>query len=250
MSGKLMIGTSGVVVPGTKQTFPEAFKEGSRLQYYSSLFNSLEVNSSFYRVPMHGTFEKWEKEVTDDFEFTMKLWRNVTHVKALAFNKADIDSFMRAVNGVHHKKGCVLVQFPASITFAQLRQVKKILHHLDRANLKSAWRIAVEFRDVSWYTDKTYDMLETYNACLVEHDMPKSKTPAVDLPVRTAYLRFHGMYGDYKGSYSNEDLNACARRIAAWRDAGKDVYVYFNNTIGGAFENAQRLKEKLGSVGC
>lgn len=248
MNGKFMIGTSGIVVPGTKQTFPEEYREGSRLHYYSRLFNSLEVNSSFYRVPMQGTFEKWEKEVPDDFEFTVKLWRNVTHAKGLAFNKSDIDSFMRAANGVHHKRGCVLVQFPASITFVLLKSVKKILHHLDRIHQKNTWRIAVEFRDMSWYNAVAYDMLETYNACLVIHDMPKSKTPLVDLSVSSVYLRFHGMLGDYRGSYADADLDRYAEHIDKWRDAGKDVYVYFNNTMGGAFENAQRLKEKVASI--
>ena len=65
--GILRIGTSNIVVPGTKQTFPEAFRIKSRLHYYASLFNTLEVNSSFYKVPMASTFEKWSLDVPEIF---------------------------------------------------------------------------------------------------------------------------------------------------------------------------------------
>ena len=126
----VLIGTSNIVVPGTKQTFPEAFKHQSRLYYYNSLFNSLEVNSSFYKVPMPSTFEKWSADVAEDFQFALKPWREVTHVKELKANLSNIDLLMAAANKTKMKKrGCLLIQFPGKITLAYYNKVEKILQN-------------------------------------------------------------------------------------------------------------------------
>ena len=69
--GILRIGTSGIVVPGSKPSFPDEFKNKSRLSYYASLFNTLEVNSSFKKPPMPSTLEKWRDDVSEDFQFTI-----------------------------------------------------------------------------------------------------------------------------------------------------------------------------------
>ncbi len=90
----LWIGTSGLVLPvPNKQAFPEAFRRGSRLAYYATLFNSIEVNSSFYRVPMPVTFSKWASEVPAGFRFTVKLWQGITHVGGLRFLPVDVNRF-------------------------------------------------------------------------------------------------------------------------------------------------------------
>src|SRR4051812_3794263 len=112
MKGILRIGTSNVVVPGSKKEYPEAFQAGSRLTYYGSLFNTVEVNSSFYKVPLPKTFERWASEVPDDFRFTVKFWKLVTHTKKLAYDEGNIERFMEAADFLGNKKGCLLVQFP------------------------------------------------------------------------------------------------------------------------------------------
>jgi len=123
--GKVWIGTSNIVVPGSKKDFPDEFQSTSRLTYYASLFNSLEINSSFYKVPRPQTFERWSSEVPDKFKFTVKLWKQVTHVKLLKFRSQDIDFFMNAANRLDNsKKGCLLVQFPPSITADYLKNWK------------------------------------------------------------------------------------------------------------------------------
>ncbi|RYE20846.1 MAG: DUF72 domain-containing protein, partial [Sphingobacteriales bacterium] len=86
-------------------------------------------------------------------------------------------------------------------------------------------------------------LLNEYNAALVLHDMPKS---SIKIPNKSApfiYIRFHGKKGDYRGSYTNEQLEATSMEIKRWLKKGKDVYVYFNNTIGDAYANAKRLQE-------
>nr|MBA4139988.1 DUF72 domain-containing protein [Segetibacter sp.] len=114
--GIFRIGTSGIVTPGTKESFPNEFKLSSRLNYYGSLFNTLEVNSTFHKIPRPSTFEKWLPDVPTDFQFTLKVWREITHVKQLNIDLENIDVFFSAANHIANKKGCLLVQFPGSIT--------------------------------------------------------------------------------------------------------------------------------------
>ena len=83
-AGIVRIGTSNIVVPGNRQSFPPGFRDKSRLHYYASLFNTVELNSTFYKVPMASTFNKWSLDVPENFQFTIKLWRDITHVKNLA----------------------------------------------------------------------------------------------------------------------------------------------------------------------
>lgn len=242
-NGKLYIGTSGIVVPGSKQTFPEEFRKTSRLHYYATLFNTLEVNSSFYKVPLATTFKKWAEDVPKEFQFTVKLWRDITHAKNLDFDLKNIDHFMNALSLMADKKGCLLIQFPASIHFAYLKKVEEILQRLKKADPDQIWRIAVEFRHTSWYNDKTYSLLDKYHASIVLHDMPKSHTETLNKKAEFIYFRFHGIKGDYKGSYPDDHLKKYALLISGWLEQGKDVYAYFNNTMGNAYINAQTLRQ-------
>lgn len=244
--GILRIGTSGIVVPGTKQHFPVEFQLGSRLNYYGSLLNTVEINSTFYKIPMLSTFEKWSLDVPQEFQFTVKLWREITHVRHLNIDLQNIDLFLNAANGIANKKGCLLVQFPGSITAAYSAQVEQILRRLQLLDPKNQWRKAIEFRSVTWYNNQTYKLLDTYGASIVLHDMPKSKNFVLNEAAKFVYCRFHGPIGDYKGSYSNDFLEEQSEKIRDWLNDGKDVYAYFNNTMGSAFENAMTVKVMVG----
>ena len=238
----IKIGTSGIVVPGTKRDYPPEFQSGSQLHYYGSLFNTLEINSSFYKIPMPKTFAKWAAEVPDHFVFTVKLWRGITHSKNLEFSLADINTFMSAANQLGDKKGCLLIQFPASITFSYQQKVDAILHRLNQIDESGQWQLAVELRHPSWYQAAAYAMFEKYRTAMVFHDMPNSKTPFDYSAMQHIYCRFHGPTGKYNGSYTPEFLQHLAEQIRGWRAQQKTVYVYFNNTMEGALENAQVLQ--------
>ena len=240
--GILRIGTSGIVVPGTKQNFPTEFRLMSRLNYYSSLFNSVELNSTFYKVPMLSTFEKWSLDVPDEFRFTVKLWREITHAKHLDCDLQNIDRFLNAANHIANKKGCLLIQFPGSITAGYSVPVEWILRRLQVLDPQNQWRKAIEFRSVTWYNNQTYELLDKYSASIVLQDMPKSRNFVLNEGATFIYCRFHGPMGDYKGSYSDHFLEEQSEKIRSWLNDGKDVYAYFNNTIGNAFENAMSLK--------
>lgn len=243
--GIFRTGTSNIVVPGNKQSYPAAFRGKSRLNYYSSFFNSLEVNSSFYKVPMPSTFEKWSHDVPAGFQFTVKLWKEITHVKELKAELASVKMFLDAAGKLGNKKGCLLVQFPGKITVEYYNRVEAILDKIKENDRDGKWKIAMEFRHASWYIAETVELMDTYKASLVIHDIPKGRNSEANKNAPFIFIRFHGPAGDYRGSYSKEQLEIYAVKIRSWLSQGKDVYAYFNNTIGNAFENARELQEMM-----
>lgn len=245
-TGKIWIGTSNVVLPGNKSTFPPAYQSRSRLYYYASLFNTVEINQTFYKLPRRITFESWAEEVPDDFRFSVKLTREITHSKDLKGDLSLVDGFMTAVHGLGIKKGCLLIQFPGKITLDYFNEVELILEKIEEEGV--GWQKVVEFRDQGWYTGETYELLEQFNASLVLQDMPKSLLATPVSNTGFIYMRFHGPTGDYKNGYSTTFLQRQADKIIEWSAAGKTVYVYFNNTIGSAFENAMTLQQLTSPV--
>jgi uncharacterized protein YecE (DUF72 family) len=236
-------GTSGIVLPVPKSLYPAAFIGKSRLTYYASLFNSIEINSSFYKLPRASTVMTWAESVPANFRFTFKLSKAITHVRNLDFNPAEVQSFMETVAHVGNKKGCLLAQFPPALKIDKLNRLMDLVSSMLHFNKDNEWQIAIEFRDNSWYVEEAYKVLNDYNITMVIHDLPKSATP-LDIELNSArYLRFHGPGGRYRGSYSNEFLAEYAQYIRAWLQDGKIVYVYFNNTMGDAVKNLQELKE-------
>jgi uncharacterized protein YecE (DUF72 family) len=239
--GRFWTGTSNIVLPMPKYNFPEEHRDKSRLGYYSSLFNSLEINSSFYKLPMPRTFARWAEEVPDDFRFTVKLLKDITHAKGLLYEPELVVKFMSAAAHLGSRKGCLLIQLPASITIHFARQIERLLEEVQACDPYNEWKKAVEFRHHSWYSEPVLKMLHKYNAAVVVQDMPKSKTPELEQEEDFTYLRYHGTESNYRGSYHPEALQADSMQIKQWLKEGRDVYAYFNNTLGDAFENAKLL---------
>jgi uncharacterized protein YecE (DUF72 family) len=239
---ELYSGTSGLLLPVRNKLFyPEDFKGRSRLCYYGSLMNSIEINSSFYKVPMASTVQKWANDVPPDFKFTFKLFREITHNKELLFDPEQVYDFIDTINFVGDKKGCVLVQFPPSIKINSFRQLSLLVSHLRWKDSEASWNIAFEFRHTSWYCEELYELLTENKMGLVVHDKTPANTPMLDNDASFSYLRFHGPGGNYRGTYSDDILYEYANYIKEWQLEGKKVFVYFNNTMGSAIENRNTL---------
>lgn len=238
LAASLFSGTSGLTIAIPQRDFPQEHSDKSRLSYYALHLNSIEINSSFYKLPRAATVTNWAAMVPDDFRFTFKLWKEITHQKQLLFNSDAIAKFFEVVNHVGDKKGCILVQFPASVKIDLLPQFQQLLIAI--AEKSKDWRIAVEFRHPSWYQYKVYDLLSEYGAGLVYHDKTGSATPIIEPTGDFVYQRFHGPGGDYKGSYDDGFLYEYSLYIQEWRE-DKTVYVYFNNTAGDALQNLNLL---------
>ena len=234
-------GTSGVNLPVPRSQYPAEFKEKSRLHYYASLFNSIEINSIFYKLPRSSTVANWAEAVPDNFWFTFKVSKTITHVKGLDFAVKDVDDFVKTVENIADKKGCLLAQFPPSLKNEKINQLHKLLEDLGEATDNRNWKIAMEFRNSSWYEREVYELLEEFNVSMVIHDIPASATPLSDVRGDFIYLRFHGPEPRYRGDYSDDILKQYAEYIKAWLNEKKTVYAYFNNTVGAAIKNLQTL---------
>lgn len=216
-------GLSGLQLPIPKYEFPPPFEKASRLTYYATLFNSIEFNSSFYKIPQEATVTKWSASVSDEFRFTFKLWKGITHQKGLQFNKDDVASFITAINAVQDKKGCLLIQFPPSLDIKSKGQLDSLLCCIQDVETTPKWKVAVEFRNKSWYHEDIYELLDVYNTALVLHDIPKSATPLFDHSSEFMYIRFHGPTGNYRESYSEDFMQEYSTYIHEWIEEGKMV---------------------------
>jgi uncharacterized protein YecE (DUF72 family) len=238
-------GLSGLQLPIPKYLFPPPYENASRLTFYASHFNSIEFNSTFYKIPQPATVAKWAAMVPEDFRFTFKLWKEITHTKGFNFKEEDVIAFFNSINSVKEKKGCLLLQLPPSIGREYARQLENLLGCIKETDPAQDWKVAVEFRNSSWYHEEIYDLLDYYKATVVIQDIPKSATPLLDQKSDFLYIRFHGPTGNYRESYSEEFLKEYAALINEWKEDGKTVYVYFNNTMGDAFNNLTSLNRLI-----
>src|SRR5690606_2691841 len=236
-------GLSGLQLPMPKYLFPPPYENASRLTYYASHFNSIEFNSSFYKIPQSKTVARWAASVPEDFRFTFKLWKGITHNKGFNFNEEDVVAFFNSINSVKEKKGCLLIQFPPGLGREYINQLEKLLSCINEFNPSQEWKVAVEFRNRSWYDEEVYELLRYYKATMVIQDIPKSATPMIDQKIDFLYIRFHGPTGNYRESYSEDFLREYASQLQEWMNDGKTVYVYFNNTMGDAFNNLKMLND-------
>lgn len=237
-------GTSGIVLPYKNQSFyPERFQGMSRLTICGQLFNSVEINSSFYKIPRADTVKRWGEEVSEDFRFTFKMWKGITHTKGLPFDPNDVSRFLDAVSRVEAKKGCLLIQLPPSSKFDSLMALDRLLATIVADEQSDGWRLSVEFRDPSWYREETLQLLESYGAASVLHDKNHAGIQMDDTDAKFVYLRLHGPNGNYRDSYDDSVLSEYSYYIADWLGEGKEVYTYFNNTMGNAIANLKTLSD-------
>lgn len=243
-TGSYYSGTSGLVLPvPNKSYYPPEYQDKSRLTYYSSLFNSIEINSSFYKLPRSLTMQKWAASVAAEFHFTFKMWKAITHTPQLAFDEEAVKLFMSGIDIPKEKKGCLLIQFPKSLRFPALPQLHKLIQVVKSQDREAIWMLDFEFRDTSWYREETFRLLQDEQCGMVFHDKTGSATPMDSFATNHIYLRFHGPRGNYRGGYEEDFLHEYAGYIKEWLQEGKDVYVYFNNTMGDAVQNLMLLNK-------
>ncbi len=235
---ELYIGTSGWAYPQWKNTFyPEGLKDKDRLSHYATQFNAVEINSSFYGLPRPHYVERWAAAVPEGFRFCFKVWRKVTHDKKLMDCLGDLDAFIESIDAASDKTGPLLLQLPPGLRIDALDKLQEVLSHVrEKGHLA-----AVEFRHPSWYEKQTYRMLESHDASIVLHDMAGSEILEMPYLAPVLYLRYHGKGIKYGGSYGDDVLGPLRDRLTQWRADGKDAYVFFNNTMGSAADNARRL---------
>jgi len=239
--GHVRVGTSGWIYRHWRGVFyPERLPVKSWFEFYCRHFDTVEINNTFYRLPAAAAFKAWRQQAPPGFVYALKASRFLTHMKKLKDPAEPLERFLSRAREVGEHLGPLLYQLPPHWR-ADAERLRQFVRLLPR-DLEHVF----EFRDRSWYNDEVRAVLAAARVGFCIHDMRGAPCPDwVTGPI--SYVRFHGPTETaYAGSYSRGQLEAWAERIESVRDAGHDVYVYFNNDWGGhAVTNARQLKGML-----
>jgi uncharacterized protein YecE (DUF72 family) len=237
---KWYIGCSGFHYKEWKEVFyPKGLPQTKWFEHYCKHFNTIELNTTFYRFPRPEALQNWFDRSPPDFKFSVKAPGLITHYKNFIDCERLLGDFYASVyEGLHEKLGCVLFQLPSRITYTQ-EMLQRIIKTLD-----PTFDNVIEFRDESWWNEKIYKQLKKnkISFCGISH--PK----LVDKVVNNhfiLYYRFHGVPVLYKSEYAKEFIEEITGEI---KESGKfkTAYVYFNNTWGtGGITNAIQMQGLL-----
>src|SRR5881227_2068209 len=220
--------------------YPKGLPASRWLERYATLFDTVEVNSTFYRLARPDAVARWIKQTPENFIFALKASRYLTHIKRLAGLDQGLKRFYEAVAPLvgHPKLGPILWQLPESFR----RDDDRLGDALGRL---PAGRHCFEFRHESWFRPEVYELLRRHRVALVIGDHPERHFQTHELTTDWTFVRFHGGARGYRGNYSKRELEAWADRIEDWRSR-VDVYAYFNNDWEGfAIKNGLWLRKRL-----
>ena len=237
----IRIGCSGWNYASWKDEFYKGEPSRLWLQHYAQYFDTVEVNSTFYRLPLRTSVARWVDETPPNFVFAVKASRYLTHVKRLTDLDDGIQRYYRRLEPLARspKLGPVLWQLPASFRRDDER-LGAALAALPRG------RHCFEFRHASWFVDPVYELLRAHGAALVIGDRPDVRPfQSYELTTDWTYVRFHYGSRGRRGNYSDSELEEWARRFEGWRRE-VEIYSYFNNDWEAfAIRNALWLKNRL-----
>jgi uncharacterized protein YecE (DUF72 family) len=220
--------------------YPKGLPPRRWLEHYATLFDTVEVNTTFYRLPTQTAVAGWVEQSPHDFLFSVKGSRYLTHMKRLTDLGRGLERFYERIEPLVRspKMGPVLWQLPGNF-------------HRDDERLAAALaqlppgRHCFEFRHASWFVPEIYELLRAHTAALVIGDHPQRPFQTHELTADWTFIRFHYGSRGRRGNYSESELEAWTRRISAWR-AEVEVFAYFNNDWEGfAVKNALSLRERL-----
>lgn len=236
----VLLGTSGWSYKHWKNLFyPPALPQKKWFQYFSEKFNTVEINASFYRIPTLRTVQGWHDRSPENFRFSIKMTRLVSHIKKLKNCIEELQWFFSVFEPLYPKIAVILVQLPPALKFDPGRLAEFF------SLLPSRYKFAFEFRNTSWYRDETYDMLGRHGHIFCIHDMAEIATEKI-VTSDSIYIRFHGFDSTYGGDYPQTHLQEWAKWIRAQLLENRSVYAYFNNDIGGyAVKNCMSLRSML-----
>jgi len=235
------VGCSGWKYDSWKQPVYGGAPSSRWLALYAERFDTVEVNSSFYRLPMKKAVQAWTDGTPESFCFAVKASRYLTHVKRLRNLPDGIDRFYERLEPLieARKLGPVLWQLPATFHRDDER-LSEALQALPRG------RHAFEFRHPSWFAHEVYELLERHEVALVVGDHPERTFQPWRLTATWTYVRLHYGHRGRNGNYSRSEIDDWARRI---RSAHVEAWAYFNNDWEAyAVANANALQSELGPV--
>ncbi len=232
--------------------YPRGTRSDAMLELYAKIFDTIEVDSTFYAIPPVSTIENWYRKTPENFTFSLKLPQEITHNLALRKQSFEIlDEFCERILLLKKKLASVLIQLPPQFEASKenARNLREFL-----ARLPKAIRFAIEFRDRQWLIDWTFEELENNRValCLVEGSwIPRELMfEAIGKPTADfAYIRFMGERDLLKFDkiYRYQDTNLQMWKEEIEKIKAKDIFVYFSNFYEGhAPASVNKLKELLG----
>ena len=237
----LFVGTAGWSVPQTsRDKFPET---GTQLERYASALKAVEINSSFHRSHMADTYQRWAISVPDDFRFSVKLPKTITHVARLVGYEANLKRFIAEVSGLGPRLGCLLVQLPPSLEF-DLAVAENFLVSL---LAEAACPVVIEPRHRTWFAVDASRLLRTLGVSRVAADPAAVQSAAEPGGSSTVvYFRLHGSPNVYSSPYTASYLDGLAFRLRKYAKTNSPVWCMFDNTIKGeAAANALYLDTRV-----
>ena len=184
---ELRIGCTGWSYEGWIGTFyPKHLASPDFLKFYSGVFDITEINSTFYRIPSPSSASKWFRETPDNFRFTAKLPKSITHEGRLK-PSPDLDRFLTCIKPLGSKLVVIVIQLPPSLTFKEAApKLEKMLDHLP-----NNYRYAIEGRHESWFSVESVEFCKQKNVCLLWNEIDGLDNPA---PITSdfVYLRLIG----------------------------------------------------------
>lgn len=166
--------------------YPKGLESKNYLEYYGKVFDYVEIESTFYRIPNTFTTTRWAEITPDNFRFTAKFPKKITHVKRLGQGvESDMEYFHKAMTPLASKLGCFLIQLPPSMT------MKEGMNKIQKLPFDKRFRYAIEARHRSWFDNEVYSFLRKNDICLAWSQLEDIQTPTV-VTTDFIYLRLMG----------------------------------------------------------
>ncbi len=231
------IGCSGFHYKEWKEVFyPKGIPQTKWFEYYCTHFNTIELNTTFYRFPRPEALHNWYQRSPAVFKFSVKAPRLITHYKNFIDSERMLGDFYASMyEGLGDKLGCVLFQLPSRVPYSD-ELLERIFGILD-----PSFDNVIEFRDAGWWKKKVYKSLKKHKISFCGISHPKLQDDVVKNN-SILYYRLHGVPVLYKSEYKKEFIEEITDEI---KTSGrfKEAYIYFNNTWGtGAIANGRQMQ--------
>ncbi|PZS25762.1 MAG: DUF72 domain-containing protein [Pseudonocardiales bacterium] len=255
MAGDARVGISGWTYPPWRGVFyPRTLPHRAELNYAASQLSSIEINGSFYSLQLPSSYRTWHDQTPDDFVFSVKGGRFITHMKKLREPQVSLANFFASgVLALRGKLGPFLWQLPPNFGFNPVR-LAEFFANLPRSTGEAAWlarrhddrlkdraltdtdadrplRHAMEVRHDSFKTPEFTELLREHHIAVVVADTAGKWPLIAEVTTDFAYVRLHGDKELYVSGYSDEALDSWATKIREWMGDNRDAYVYFDNDV-------------------
>ena len=221
--------------------YPDTQRTDTWFKHYTATFQTVELNAPFYKWPKLSTVKSWRRNAPEDFRYSVKVNRLITHEKRLVRTRMLIEEFCSIEKILGPKMGCFLFQFPPSYRYTPSR-LKSIVSQLD-----PAYRNTIEFRHKSWWRDSVYRHLGEAGLIFCSVSAPRLPDDLVQTS-DVLYVRLHGRSRWYRHDYTPVELSEWTRKIA--ESGAREAWIYFDNDREGfAIKNAQELSAQCRAAG-